>query len=206
VTLVENNNLSKPVLYGLVLAGGRSIRMGQDKGAMNWHGKEQKYFVADMLQDLCDHVFISCRPEQQADIAEGYHAIVDSVEGSGPIIAILSALSMHPDAAWLVVACDLPLIDMPTLQQLIANRNVGGLATTFSSPFDGLPEPLITIWEPESLKVLQNHYSNGFKCPRKALILNGEYVNIIQPDFPDALLNTNTPEDAERVSRIISDR
>jgi len=198
VTTSGQNNI-QPVLYGLVLAGGKSLRMGTDKGAMLWHGKEQKYYMCDLLQEFCDEVFISCRAEQQGIMDNNYKTIPDSVDGSGPIVAILSAFEKYSGVAWLVVACDLPLLDRFTVLQLVEGREPGGVATTFRSPFDQLPEPLITIWEPASKVMLWSHLADGFRCPRKALIRNEEQVKVIEPKNPDALMNANTPEDAETV-------
>jgi molybdopterin-guanine dinucleotide biosynthesis protein A len=198
VTSNELNNNRAP-LYGLVLAGGKSTRMGTDKAAIIWHTKEQHYYVADMLLPFCADVYISCRPEQQSDIDPAYKTIPDSVNGSGPIIAIMSAFKVHPHAAWLIVACDLPLLDKATIDYLIQNRDTNKIATTFRSPFDSLPEPLITIWEPCSRNLLQPYLNDGFKCPRKLLIRNEEEVSILIPPNPDALLNANTPEDAIKV-------
>jgi molybdopterin-guanine dinucleotide biosynthesis protein A len=193
-----------PPLYGLALAGGKSVRMGHDKGTIKWHGAEQRYYMADLLKTVCADVYISCRKEQENEIDSNYKTLIDSYEGSGPLIAILSAFKAKPDAAWLVAACDLPLLDVPTLQFLIQNRNTDAIATTFKSPFDGLPEPLITIWEPASFEILRSHIADGFSCPRKALIKNEQHVKMLIPPNPDALVNANTPEDAEKVRRIIS--
>jgi len=199
------NNVAPP-LYGLVLAGGKSMRMGIDKGAMQWHGKQHRYLLADMLQTVCDDVYISCRAEQQSEINNFYKTLTDSVEGAGPLIAILSAFSKYPDVAWLVVACDLPLLDKATISHLVANRKTDAIATTFRSPFDQLPEPLITIWEPGSYPLLQAHIASGYKCPRKALIRNEDLVNIMPPPDPDALTNANTKEDAEKVRVLLEKR
>lgn len=191
-------------LYGLVLAGGKSTRMGYDKSAIQWHGKEQRYYMADMLATHCEKVYISCKPEQKKDIAAGYNTLPDSVEGAGPLIAILSAFKAIPHVAWLVIACDLPLMDTTTLQYLIQNRNTAAYATTFKSPFDGLPEPLITIWEPSAYDMLLAHKADGFSCPRKALIRNEHNITIITPPDPSKLMNANTPEDAGEVRKILN--
>jgi molybdopterin-guanine dinucleotide biosynthesis protein A len=119
---------------------------------------------------------------------------------------ILTALTAHPEKAWLVVACDLPLLDLETLRYLVQHRDAHSIATTFESPFDGLPEPLITIWEPTSCAILQEHLSASFTCPRKAQIRNSERVKILQPPNPNKLMNANTPEDAEKVREIIKER
>ncbi len=77
------SNSSKPALYGLILAGGKSVRMGSDKSVINWHGKEQRYYMADILAGFCKEVFISCRAEQQGSIVQEYKTLVDNYEGAG---------------------------------------------------------------------------------------------------------------------------
>lgn len=190
-------------IKGLVLAGGKSVRMGTDKGMATWHGKPQRYYMADLLAKVCDEVFISCREEQVAEIEAGYQTLPDNPRyaNAGPTTGILSAFEQYPEATWLVVACDLPLLDDATIQYLLDNRQPGKVATTYESPHDGLPEPLITIWEPVAYNILLSKLQEGYKCPRKVLINND--THIIKPLNPDALINTNTPEDAERVKQIL---
>ena len=190
-----------PKLNGLVLAGGKSQRMGSPKDKMNWHGKEQRYYAADLLASFCDQVFISCRQDQLENFDPNYNALTDTFLNMGPFGGILSALRSQRDAAWLVVACDLPLLDEKSLEFLIENRNIEKAATTYESPFDGLPEPLITIWEPKSYPLLLNFLGSGITCPRKVLI-NSDTL-ILKPGNPDSLMNVNTPEDKERAQEIL---
>jgi len=183
-------------LKGLVLAGGKSVRMGgNDKGAMAWHGKEQRYYIADMLKAYCGEVYISCRPDQQAAIDPARPVLPDSFSDLGPYGAILSAFRAQPDTAWLVVACDMPLVNTTALDYLVQLRSRKATATTFISPYDSLPEPLITIWEPKSYPLLLSFLSQGYSCPRKVLI-NSDTELLSAPD-PDVLMNVNTPVDAE---------
>lgn len=190
-----------PQLNGLVLAGGKSQRMGSPKDKMNWHGKEQRYYAADLLASFCDEVFISCRQDQLENFDPNYNALTDTFLNMGPFGGILSALRSQRDAAWLVVACDLPLLDEKSLEFLIENRNIEKAATTYESPFDGLPEPLITIWEPKSYPLLLNFLGSGITCPRKVLI-NSDTL-ILKPGNPDSLMNVNTPEDREKAQEIL---
>jgi molybdopterin-guanine dinucleotide biosynthesis protein A len=189
-------------MYGLVLAGGKSVRMGQDKGLALWHGKPHRYYLAEMLNEYCQQVFISVRDEQATEIGAGYQVLTDAVAGMGPMGGLLSAFQKYPDRAWLVVACDLPLLDRETLQYLIDNRAPGSIATTFESPHDRLPEPLITIWEPASYSLLQQKANEGHRCPRRVLISNN--ITILQPPVPQALLNANTPGDAAIINEILN--
>lgn len=201
--MISKEQSNAAPLYGLVLAGGKSVRMGHDKSIIHWHGVPQRYYMADLLTSLCADVFISCRPEQAGEIVAPYQALPDSAINGGPLAGILSAFAFRQSVAWLVVACDLPLLDKATLQNLITERDYNCIATTYVSPHDGLPEPLISIWEPAAYPLLQAHIADGFKCPRKALIRNEQSVKIIVPPYPQALLNTNTPEDAEQVNKIL---
>jgi molybdenum cofactor guanylyltransferase len=188
----------RPILNGLVLAGGKSLRMGQDKGAMVWHNNQtQREYVADLLHQYCSEVFISCRKEQVAEFAPSYPTLPDTFEELGPYGAILSAFRTQPNSAWLVVACDLPLLDATTLEQLVAGRNPSSIATTFESPFDGLPEPLITIWEPKSYPILLEFLAQGYSCPRK--VLRNNSITLLHAQQPDALKNVNTPTEMEEV-------
>jgi molybdopterin-guanine dinucleotide biosynthesis protein A len=193
---------AKPILNGLVLAGGKSARMGYDKGAVNWYGKEQRYHMADLLKKHCAEVYISCRDaEQQKQINAEYLSLPDTFTGLGPYGAILSAFREQPDRAWLIIACDLPLVDANVLQHLINNRNTATIATAYQSDYKDFPEPLITIYEPKSYPTLLQYLAQGYSCPRKVLI-NSD-ITLLQSPEPDALANVNTPEELDRIKRIL---
>lgn len=191
--------LAKPLLNGLVLAGGKSVRMGFDKALINWHGKEQQYYLADLLSQICNDVFISCTHDRNIDLP--YKKIEDTFTGLGPFGAILSALRENPNRAWLVTACDLPLLDIDTLNYLKEHRNASSMATSFESPYNHFPEPLITIWEPKSYPVLLSFLSQGYNCPGKAL--RNMDVTVLQIQDPEKLTNVNTKEDLEKVKQLL---
>ncbi len=193
--------ISKPVLNGLILAGGKSVRMGFDKTLIEWHGQEQRDFMADTLKGICNDVFISCRTDQQKEITN-YKTIADTFTDLGPYGAILSAFRENPDAAWLVVASDLPLLDEATLKYLVDYRSASCIATTFESPHDGFPEPLITIWEPKAYPILLSFLAQGYSCPRKALRNND--VTIIKAQHPEKLMNVNTEEELLKAKALLN--
>src|SRR6185437_12236795 len=99
-------------LYGLVLAGGRSTRMQRDKAALEYGGRSQLERAVELITPLVERVFVSVRGDQTGDpLRARFAQIVDSGEAAGPIAGIIAAQSRHPEAAWLVLACDLPLLD-----------------------------------------------------------------------------------------------
>jgi len=184
---------SNPV-YGLVLAGGESRRMGQDKALLSRDGKSQLAHIAALLDDVVDGVFVSTRREQEGDAERArFRQIVDRFEGIGPIAGILSALQEQPQVDWLVVACDLPNIDAETLRYLLDNRGESQPFTAYKSSHDGLPEPLCALYRPGAAAIIEAFVDEGIVCPRKILI-RSDTLLLEQPN-PRALDNVNTPDD-----------
>jgi molybdopterin-guanine dinucleotide biosynthesis protein A len=183
-----------PPIYALVLAGGRSTRMQRDKAALTYHGRTQLEWAVSLLQPHVQRVFVSVRPDQTNDpVRSRFDQIVDTHEDLGPIAGIIAAQAKYPQVAWLVLACDLPFLDVGTLETLIAARQSQRIATAFRSSHDILPEPLCAIYEPASREHLLAHVASGKNCPRKFLI-NSD-VQLIDEPNPNALDNVNTPDE-----------
>jgi molybdopterin-guanine dinucleotide biosynthesis protein A len=188
-------SLATPALCGLVLAGGRSSRMGRDKAALTFGGETPQLERAMAL--IGPHVvqaFVSVRADQADDpLRARYAQILDTLSDIGPLAGLLAAQATHPQAAWLVLACDLPLLDERTLTHLLRSRDRRRTATAYRSSHDGLPEPLCAIYEPASAAQLAAHLAAGFSCPRQFL-KQADTLLIDEPD-PHALDNINTPAD-----------
>lgn len=145
-------------LFALVLSGGSSRRMRTDKALIEYAGRPQLLRTWDMLQKVnVAKVVVSINPGQRGEtLRAGLPVLVDSVKSVGPMAGLLTAQQAEPDAGWLVVACDLPLLDTTTLAALIEARAPHCDATAFDSRHDGLPEPLCAIWEPSSTALLRS--------------------------------------------------
>ncbi len=193
----------KPV-FGLVLAGGKSRRMGRDKALLRRDGVSQLEYLAALLGECVDEVFVSARHDQADDPERSRFALVlDRYRDIGPLAGILSALEEYPQADWLVAACDLPNIDRATLDYLLRHRDSQRPFTAFQSAHDGLPEPLCAIYRAGSDALLREFVEAGVVCPRKILI-RSETCLLEQPN-PRALDNINTPADlAQSVLEAVS--
>ncbi|WP_083320914.1 NTP transferase domain-containing protein [Hymenobacter glacialis] len=191
--------LAAPVLRGLVLAGGRSERMQTDKGALHYHTLDQRQHTAALLGEFCPDVRVSVRPDQAAALPAGLKPLPDTFLNLGPLGGLLSAFQADPNAAWLVLACDLPFLTRTTLDFLVTNRQASRAATALRSPWNDFPEPLVTIWEPRSYGQLLRFLSLGYSCPRKALI-NSD-IELLAPPVPEELRNVNTPEERAAAER-----
>ena len=196
--LAERLSEKIPVLNGLVLAGGFSTRMGEDKSHIAYHDRDQYEFAAGMIEEYCDQVYIGARPDQINDFP-GRQVLPDAFVDMGPMGSILSAMKAHPNHAWLVLACDLPLMDERSIADLIHGRSPKHMATAYRATDDPFPQPLFAIWEPKMFNRALNFLSLGYQCPRKALI-NSE-IHTIAPYTEDVLINVNTPEERDRIQQ-----
>ena len=190
-----------PELRGLALAGGMSKRMGSDKALMAYHGEPQVLHVFRLLQDCTEDAWVSCREGQLPFEVPQLH---DRKVGRGPMEGMLRAFERSPNSAWLVVACDLPLLTPQVLSHLVTHRNPKKLATAYRAKGNGLPEPLCAIYEPEMADVLREWAEAERRCPRKILITLEDQVELLDLPDADALDNANAPEDLKRLKEKFS--
>ncbi|HEU4620404.1 MAG TPA: NTP transferase domain-containing protein [Gammaproteobacteria bacterium] len=185
-------------LFGLVLAGGESTRMGRDKGAIVFRGEPQVRRSWRLLNRLCVGAYVSARPAQaEAEPYLGLPMILDETQGLGPAAGLTSAWGRQPGAAWLVLATDMPLVDADLLVQLIRARDPASLATCFRQP-DGLLQPLCAIWEPRARITLDARLAQGDASLRRALE-TGPIRELAAPERPERLASMDTEEDYGRI-------
>ena len=191
MTLPGNDQLN-----GLILIGGRSTRMHQDKSVLQYHASNQRDHLIQLLSPICSRVFLSCNAAQAIQLSKSYDVLQDIFEGIGPIGGIHAALKKYPSATWLVVACDLPFLSERTLSLLISNRQKDKQATAFRSGENGFPEPLLAIYEPAAYPEITLGIEKGMYSPSKVL-LNMDVAWLEVPD-ENELKNVNDPDGYQR--------
>ena len=184
-----NNLIQEKIaaVKGLVLVGGKSTRMGQDKSNLDYFGKPQKIVAKQLLESNNLETFYSVQNASEYD-----DEIHDKFLNLGPFGGICSAFQKDPNAAWFVLATDVPFVNDKIIKLLLNQRNPGKIATAIKGKGKDFPEPLITIYEPKAYPILLQYLAQGYSCPRKALI-NSE-VEIVEVD-DDFIRNINTPVD-----------
>ncbi len=186
--------MSERTTYGLVLAGGKSRRMGQDKALLQRDGKSQIGYLVALLEPLLDRVFVSARQDQSREPErQRYAQIIDRYADMGPVAGILTAMEDYPDADWVVVACDLPNVDEATIRHLLENTADPAPFTAYRSSHDDLPEPLCALYRSGSDAIIRRFVDEGLHCPRMMLFWSDTAL-LTQPD-PASLDNVNTPDD-----------
>lgn len=189
--------LEKPI-YGLVMAGGRSRRMGQDKALFHYHnGQTQLEYCYRLLKSFCTNSFISVRQEQAlSGEYSGFNSISDHFLDLGPLGGILSSMKTYPHAAFLVLAIDMPAVDERILTRLLEGRNPFRYATAFQSHAGDFPEPLCTIYEPKCYSRILSELPSGLSCP--TLFLKQSRIEKL-PQFSSGndLMNINFPHERQ---------
>lgn len=185
-----NNLIQEKIapIKGLVLIGGQSTRMGTDKSELNYFGKSQKEVAKELLENSNLETFYSVQ------VSENENEISDKFINLGPFGGICSAFQKDPNAAWLVLATDLPFVNAKIIQLLLKYRNPSKTATAIKGKGKQFVEPLITIYEPKAYPILLQYLAQGYSCPRKMLINSDVEIVEIDDTF---IRNVNTPEEFE---------
>lgn len=190
-------------MYGLLLVGGKSQRMGSDKALLQYGGEQtQLERATELLNTVCAKVFVSQRHEQAFPTPQDTEAIYDSIEDvKGPLCGILSAMQAHPEAHWLALACDMPNLTHSVLDKLIREfQSKSAQLTAYRNSHDGLPEPLCAIYPSGTYRALLSLAQKlGTHSPRKLLI--ARKARLLTAADPRSLDNINTVEEFKALKK-----
>jgi molybdopterin-guanine dinucleotide biosynthesis protein A len=185
------------LLKGLVLAGGESQRMGGDKAAMDFSGQSLLDRAVSLLSEVVADVYVSAREEQRKLAGrDSYRLVTDSLPFAGPAAGILSAHCADPEAAWLVLACDMPMVTESMLGQLVAGRDASMAATAWMAEGREVLEPLCAVYEPATLAAfLAQAQAGGGVSPLGWL--SSQPIKLLTGAAGTAMSSANTPEELE---------
>ncbi|HNP19887.1 MAG TPA: molybdenum cofactor guanylyltransferase [Fulvivirga sp.] len=167
---------------GLVLCGGKSTRMGEDKSLINYNGDPQYLYCYNLLSKYCNKVYLSCNTSQ-AERFDPLPCIIDKYDGMGPMEGIRNAFEYEPTANWLIIPCDMPFITKTEIELLIKGRSRSIDAVCFKDKED--INPLFGIWE-ESCGERLKHYKGD--SPKR--FLKSLPINVLQANYK-SLINVN---------------
>lgn len=156
-------------LLGLILAGGKSLRMQQAKAHLVINKHPQWQICEQILKPYCSEVYFSVSPQLIPPLPVASERLIEDifVNPIGPLGGIMSAFSKYPQVAFFVLACDLPFFNDQAVRLLLSERDPNKKATVFFSN-SGI-EPLCGIYEPDVFSELAVFFSKGLYCPRAIL-------------------------------------
>jgi len=187
---------------GLILAGGRSTRMGgNDKAFIVLKGKPLLAHLLDRLKPQVDEVVINSNVGAERFHEFGMPVIPDILRGYlGPLAGIHAGLTAFPDDYLLTVAIDLPFIPRDLATRLKAQSD--GSHCCYAS--DGKNHALAILWPPGMAVAVENFLKEGKHSIRDWLRVHGTPV-VFQPT-PDADIqfNVNSPEDMDKAELFLA--
>ena len=182
---------------GLVLAGGRSARMGRDKALLRFDGRPLAARAAEALRPLCDGVVFAAsaaNAEALRALAAGRVA-VDARPGLGPLAGLRAGLALARRRV-LVVACDEPRPRRDVARALLARA--GGHPAAAGAPRGGELLPLPLVCAPRCLELADRLLAAG---ARSLLALTRQAARVV-PLPPDAwAADADTPEELAALER-----
>ncbi len=151
-------------LLGVVLCGGESRRMGQDKGLIKngnetWAGKAGKKLEALGLKTVFS--VNSTQLPFYREVFTPESLIQDSLSIPGPLNGLLSTHLIFPERDLLVFACDLTEMEISVLELLCTKYTEQPGAEFYYFTIDGQKEPLAAIYRKEALNTLLQQWTQG---------------------------------------------
>ncbi len=185
-------------IAALILAGGKSSRMGSDKALVTYQGQQmlQRVYQVAAECNLQVYILTPWKERYQNILPSDCQYLVESQPGKGPVNALSEGLGQI-DADWiLLLACDLPLLDVEIIQNWINKLSQISASTLALVPRrSDIWEPMCGFYRKEVKKELDVFLKAG-KCSFQKL-LSGVEVEVLEVDEKTALtlLNCNYPGD-----------
>lgn len=172
---------------GYVLAGGRSSRMGTDKGSLPWRGTTLIRYVATEVEAAAGSVTIV-----GGGPIIGYGVLSDALAGAGPLGGIAAALE-DTRAEWnLIVACDMPGIRRVALARLLQEAKDD---VTLPVTSDGRMHPLCAVWHRSAGPAVRQAVVGGVRRVTDVVKML-RFQTVVLED--GVMANVNTPEEWAR--------
>jgi molybdopterin-guanine dinucleotide biosynthesis protein A len=182
--------MERSELTGIVLAGGRSSRMGREKGLVEFRGKPFIQYGIDLLSLYTDQILISSgNPDY---LPFGLELVPDGVADQGPAAGLAASLKQSKTDWNLVVACDLPFLEPELIDRLLENAKD---CLAVIPVHGGVSEPLAGLYHRDLGKIFEEAVSTGNLALHK--ILRTRSVHYLETDlllgkYPNLFANFNT--------------
>lgn len=183
-------------ITGIILSGGKSSRMGRDKGMVPLNDRPLVEFAAEVLRKDCDPILIGTNDHQYEKF--GFPLVGDVIKGIGPIGGIYSCLEYSRTTDNFILSCDMPMISGDLVRYILEHRQHHDAVIPM---FNGRPEPMCAYYRKEITFRLKDQIMNGvYKVQEVVKKLNTRYLDITSElDFyhDHLFANINSAADLE---------
>ena len=175
----------------IVLAGGDSLRMGCDKGLLPVNGQPLIQHLCQQLSPHFSQILISARTAGEYSFL-GHRVVADQAPGQGPLMGLASALRASQHDTNLVVACDIPAVDMGLVRRMLRLAREHDCVV----PRDrGQYEPLFAVYRRSVVNTLDRMLVDGVRRIQELYELCD--TAFLDLEEHEQLVNLNTMQDYE---------
>jgi molybdopterin-guanine dinucleotide biosynthesis protein A len=194
----------------LILCGGFSRRMGQDKAALRFGEESMLARVARIASNATDEIWLLAREGQELpnDVPANLPVARDPAEGRGPLAGIVSGLSaMNAEIAY-VTSCDVPLLQPPFIEKML---DLAKNERAVVPRQDGHLMPTTAVYRGDIVSEAEALLARDELRPRMLLsaiagkIVEADSLRDVDPELL-SLMDCDTPEDYERLLDLASAR
>lgn len=216
--MVNDKDSAPPItagdITGALLAGGRSVRMGRDKGLVELAGRPLMQHVIARLRPQVHRIMISANGDPERFAGTCLPVVADTVgDHAGPLAGLHTAfewsLCETPDARFVAtIPVDTPFFPADLVQRLADAVRVGGAPCAIAASA-GHQHPVIGLWEVALIEEVADALQDGVRAVHrfaemeKCAVVEFPLVKAGDMEF-DPFFNINTPEDVETAEAIMA--
>jgi len=187
---------SEKNITGIILAGGKSSRMGSDKGFVMYKNKAFIQHIIEAIQPLVqDIIIVSNNPDYDIFKLKRVH---DLIENAGPLAGVYTGLNYTTTQNNLVVSCDVPLINTETLKKL--TENIDDSIDVIQLESLGKTMPLIAMYKKQCKDICLTLLQEGERRLRVALNNLKVKTIILNKKQEKYTTNINTPSNLKEIN------
>lgn len=184
----------------IILAGGRSTRMGRDKKFLKFRGKSFLERAVEVAKRLSDEVIISLgNQEQKAKVLDkgfrGVKIVVDHLQSKGPLVGLYNALKKCSKEYAVVMPCDSPLLNHKVFRSMIETSRGYNAVVPQAGEFI---EPLLAVYRVKPMLEACEQSIKSCSWDAQGAVLKLKNIRYMKADMT-SFLNVNTTEDLEKL-------
>ncbi len=203
------NQLGQTPPSGIILAGGQSRRLGRDKAVESVGGQPLIQRVIQRLSQVTAEIVVVVADQTQADrfaLDQGQRLTEDLYPGKGALGGIFSGLTAAQQEWGLVVACDMPFLNLDLLRNLMSRREGFDAVVPV---LEGRPEPTHALYSKACLLPMEQRLkADDLKISRFYDQVRVDYVNEEAIASLDAaylsFFNVNSPPDLDKALALVA--
>jgi len=196
IKLTQRRWQSELSATAIILAGGKSSRMGTDKGMLSINDQTMLEHICKQLRGTFSQILISAGDAEKYSFA-GFEVVRDKISSQGPLMGIASALEASANEINFVVACDIPHIEMDCVRKMLTEAR--GADIVVPTTGDKKYEPLFAIYRKSALDAIKRTLRKGER--KISEVFDKCEVKYIDLGKADWLININTLAEYEEFQR-----